>query len=175
MQNNNCIGIDMETWKPVPGYGGYEISDRGRIRRTVTRLIKPTPIIRGDGTRFVVGLKKNGKSKQEQFHRLLLSAFISPPPSKTHQARHLDGNPSNNKLDNLAWGTPTENQRDRKTHGTDSSGSKNGGAKLTTKQAALVRREYKSGKSPSAIASAFGITPQQVWSIGTGRSWKCLK
>lgn len=175
MQKNNCIGIDMETWKPIPGYVGYEISDRGRIRRTTTRLIKATPVTRKDGTRFVVGLKKDGQSRQEQVHRLLLSAFKSHPPSKSHQARHLDGNPSNNKLDNLAWGTPTENQRDRKTHGTDSSGSRNGGAKLTAKRAALVRRKYKSGESPSAIASAFGITPQQVWSIGTGRSWKCLE
>jgi hypothetical protein len=52
------------------------------------------------------------------------------------QCRHLDGNRSNNRLDNLAWGTPLENGADKARHGT-AKGERNGRAKLT---AAKVRR-----------------------------------
>jgi hypothetical protein len=30
--------------------------------------------------------------------------------------RHLDGNPKNNRLENLAWGTYKENAQDRELH-----------------------------------------------------------
>ncbi len=48
-------------------------------------------------------------------HRLVLLAFKGRP--KNHrQVRHLDGDPNNNQLENLVWGTGKENWRDRKRH-----------------------------------------------------------
>lgn len=44
--------------------------------------------------------------------RLLLEAFVGPPPSKYHVARHLDDDHRNNAISNLAWGTMSENVED---------------------------------------------------------------
>jgi len=46
-------------------------------------------------------------------HRTVLLAFDGPPPTPQHRdVRHLDGNKSNNRLDNLLWGTRSENMLD---------------------------------------------------------------
>jgi hypothetical protein len=49
-------------------------------------------------------------------HRLVIEAFVGPkPPGKG--ACHKDGNPLNNCVDNLYWGTQTENMMDCARHG----------------------------------------------------------
>lgn len=56
--------------------------------------------------------------KRYAVHRLVAIAFISDPPSPVHQAAHGDGVPGHNAAANLRWATPSENQSDRRTHGT---------------------------------------------------------
>jgi len=43
-------------------------------------------------------------------HQLVCEAFHGPKPSPTHIVLHLDEDPSNNKPENLRWGTRKENQ-----------------------------------------------------------------
>lgn len=113
-----------ETWKPVVGYEGiYEVSDLGRVRsldridaggqkrRGVVLQPKVTPKGYHDVT------LANGPRETRRVHRLVLTAFVSPPPPGL-QARHLDGDPASNALPNLKWGTAVENNRDRVLHGT---------------------------------------------------------
>ena len=43
-------------------------------------------------------------------HRLVAFAFLGPPPTDlAWQVNHLDGNPSNNRLENLEYVTPSQN------------------------------------------------------------------
>lgn len=64
-----------------------------------------------------VSISSHGRVKAEKVHQLLLSTFDRPPlPGEV--ARHLDGNPQNNSLENLAWGTQKDNEDDKKRHGT---------------------------------------------------------
>nr|WP_243737862.1 HNH endonuclease [Blastococcus xanthinilyticus] len=44
-------------------------------------------------------------------HRLVLLAFTGPA-SPGEVGRHMDGDPSNNRACNLAWGSPAENTAD---------------------------------------------------------------
>lgn len=60
-----------------------------------------------------VSLRKDNTTYARQIQRLVLEAFQGPPSSEVHVARHLDGNPSNNELSNLAWGTERTNAADR--------------------------------------------------------------
>jgi hypothetical protein len=50
-------------------------------------------------------------------HQLVLRAFVGPP-EPGHIGRHLDGDPTNNALINLAWGTHSDNTKDSLGHGT---------------------------------------------------------
>lgn len=52
-----------------------------------------------------------------QVHRLVATAFLGAEPFHGAVVRHLDGNPANNAVINLAWGSVSENNRDTVRHG----------------------------------------------------------
>lgn len=120
----------METWKPIPGYEGhYEASDQGHIRsidRWVTRKDGRRHWHKGrilspkiDKQRhYVVNLKVGGKQAHRYVHRLVAMAHIGPPDGPRAVARHLDDDPSNNRLENIAWGSESDNKMDSVRNGT---------------------------------------------------------
>lgn len=114
-----------ERWRAIPGYvGAYEVSDLGRVRslprhdrlgRPVQgRVLKPAPDSGGYST---YNLHRDGQGCTHRAHCLVALAFVGPRPADL-EVRHLDGDPSNNALVNLAYGTRSENQLDRIGHGT---------------------------------------------------------
>lgn len=128
MQDNDSA------WKSVPGYEGiYEASDRGQVR-SLDRIVvmrngrrRPTPGVtlrpekRGGriGREYLsVLLSKNGRVAQASVHVVVLSAF-NPQPSPELIVCHDNGNPTDNRLSNLYWGTRQDNGEDMKRHGTD--------------------------------------------------------
>lgn len=132
------LGVDVnestarnEAWRAVQGFEGlYKVSDLGRVRsldRTVVRRRygKLIPVRRvGRRLRFDldkdgylrVRLYRDGVSLKVAAHVLVLESFVGPRP-RGLEALHCDGNPANNALSNLRWGTTSENQRDRVLHG----------------------------------------------------------
>lgn len=117
-----------ETWKPVVRYEGlYEVSDQGRVRSLDrTEHCKDGLIRRRKGrTRIpaknrygypIVGLCKDGKMKTKTIHRLVLEAFVGPCPDGL-ECLHKDGAPENNTIENLKWGSHSENTLDTVRHG----------------------------------------------------------
>lgn len=113
-----------ERWRPISGHEGrYEVSDLGRVRslaqttsdgrRLKARVLKGRPQRSGH---LSVPLTAGGVTRNALVHRLVLIAFVGPPPAGMH-ALHSDGNPGNNRLANLRWGTPSENSLDAVRHG----------------------------------------------------------
>jgi hypothetical protein len=110
------IKITAEIWLPAPGFPYYEVSNQGRVRSLPTgqsgkghstniRILKPRAA--------EVILTKGGLGgRVVQVARLMLEAFVSPPPSLTHKTRHLDDNREHNVLSNLTWGTQKDNVQD---------------------------------------------------------------
>lgn len=119
-----------ENWRDVVGFeNSYEVSDQGRVRskdrswpqrsRSGTvyehavkgRVLRPGPTNYGHLSVVL------GRGNTKMVHALVLEAFIGPRPSPKHDSRHIDGNPKNNLLINLAWGTRSENIKDAVRHG----------------------------------------------------------
>lgn len=114
----------MVRWVCVPGYEGlYEVSDEGNVRslRRATTSGRILKLIRSRGYCFVT-LSRNGHERSQAVHVLVLAAFIGPRPDGM-DIRHLDGNGENNRLDNLAYGTRSENMQDALRHRTHKNAS----------------------------------------------------
>jgi excisionase family DNA binding protein len=99
-----------EAWEPV-GFGDcYEVGTFGVVRNVKTgKALAGT--VNEDG-HVRVCLSAAGKHKSFYVHILVAGAFLGPCP-EGQQVRHWDGNPRNNRLDNLLYGTPKENCEDR--------------------------------------------------------------
>lgn len=78
------------------------------------RLLDPATSARGY---LVVDGGKWRKGVAVYVHRLVLEAFVGPKPEGA-VTRHLNGDPTDNRLANLAYGTPAENGADMRRHGT---------------------------------------------------------
>lgn len=99
-----------ERWKRVRDFPDYWVSDMGRLYSTVTnRFVRGTPT--GKCGHIDVSIKYGGERFHRYLHRMVAEVFI-PNPHDYPIVRHLDDNPYNNCVDNLAWGTQIDNMRD---------------------------------------------------------------
>lgn len=129
MTNNH----ESETWVPIPQYEGkYEASSMGKIR-SVSRIIidkngKPHPVKgRIRKTPLCDGYPQislgGDKKTVTKVHRLVAAAFIGPRPAGM-EVRHLNGDPTDNRVENLQYGTPSENSYDTVKHGNSHTANK---------------------------------------------------
>lgn len=172
-------GWALETWLPVAGYDGYEVSDCGRVRSwrrqgpSTNLASKPhllQPATHPDGY-FTVSLHQGGVQKTQLVHVLVARAFIGERP-EGFQVCHIDGNPANNWSGNLRYDSAIGNAGDRIEHGRNAAGEKHGMAKLKADEVAAIRRGFKGGASKSALSRQFCISRYQVRRIVNGESWK---
>lgn len=120
-------------WRSHPVYFQHEVSSDGRVR-TIGRWVDFTGRAprwfdgkelahTSDtyGYRMVniggYGRKRNGR--RARIHRLVCETFHGPQPHPGHEVRHLDGNHLDNRVENLAWGSRSENKKGAVRHGTN--------------------------------------------------------
>ena len=171
----------MVTWKDVVGYEGfYQVSDAGEIK-TVERVqnsyggrswTKPSEKRKTTlaGQYMVITLAKAGIRKRFYVHELVLKAFVGDRPPG-HQACHCNGNPVDNRLENLRWGTPSENNRDKIIHKTIARGEKHGMNKYSASDVDRVRRLLADGMTAAEVEAATGVHRSTVSAIKTERQW----
>lgn len=147
-----------ERWKPIPGYEGlYRVSSRGRVYSYHSeRMLKSSPARDRDGyTRLVVGLSRDGINKTPVTARVVLLAFVGPPPEGKPYAAHWDGNSTNNYLWNLRWASGSEQKSDDKRNGVALGKKK----LFAVAEATRVREEYRElGCSQKDLALRYGVS-----------------
>ena len=114
----------IEEWKTILDYPGYQVSNEGRVRsidrknysgrfkKEISWKGKELKRIKLNNKYWVVNLSHRGTSKLKCVHHLVLTAFAGP---RLHGAlaRHEDDNGFNANIDNLYWGTHSDNMNDR--------------------------------------------------------------
>lgn len=178
-----------QTWKPIKGFKGYEISNLGNVRSFFRRIglgvgnfgcqvvvdmsKRPTYKRFGlvKGNYHTISLSKNGIVTRHMVSRLVAEAFIGPA-KKGLECAHINGDSLDNRASNLAWVTPKENQSHRKSHGTEYVGERHHGALFTNDQIREIRLLFKSGIKNREIARRFKCSDATASRIVRGKLWK---
>jgi DNA-directed RNA polymerase specialized sigma24 family protein len=110
------------------------------------------------------------KKTRRYVHLIVMEAFVGLRPEGM-ACCHNDGDPENNRIENLRWDTYQANEDDKLRHGTRLMGSQIN-AKLTEEQVQEIRRLRGEGTTFAELARRFGVSPQNVEKIVHRRSWR---
>jgi hypothetical protein len=174
-----ACGNMEELWLDIPGTdGAYRVSDMGRVKsvcRTIIdknghkRMIFEKVLKPINSKRYhVFNILFTTKRSVYKAHVLVLTAFVGQRPAGMLGC-HNDGDPTNNRLDNLRWDTPLGNSRDAIRHGVLATGERVHGAILTERAVREIRSDHRSS---SEIAPEYGVSSRAVWQVRTRRTWK---
>ena len=121
-------------------------------------------------------------------HRMMLIAFTGPPPEGM-EARHLNGDSFDNRLENLEWNTHLINMRDQDLHKTRARGKRHG--RHTCPESTLRGSQQPASKLKEAqvvdilkrlgtttqriLAKEHGVSVSLISAIKCGRSWAHVK
>jgi len=165
--------------KTIPKHPNYAVTRDGRVwsksqidacgRHRGGCWLSLTPNKRG-----YIFTRLGGKCNPQPIHRLVLETFVGPRPVGM-ECRHMNGNPANNNLNNLCWGTRKENQQDRKRHGTASTGMNHPMRKLNEEQVRVIFHAYHDGYyTQREIAKVYKIAQTTVSAIAQKKVWAYL-
>ena len=113
------------------------------------------------------GLDLGHKAVGTPVHQLVMRTFVGEPPAG-QEVRHKNGDPTDNRLDNLEYGTRTENILDVYRQG-------KAWRTLTATDVREIRKSLAEGKGDTQIAREYGVTPTAISGIKHGRCYSWLK
>lgn len=173
----------VEVWLPAAGYENhYEVSNLGNIRRHInsapasgTSPGRPVKPVKGTKGYKHVTLSAFGEVRKVRVNRLILSSFCGPEPFEGAFAAHNNGNQCDNRLANLRWATPKENQWDRIRHNTKVEGEQVHNSVLKADEVRKIRLRIAGGERNPPIATDYGVSISTIHLIRHGRIWKHVK
>ena len=159
--------IESRTWNPIPAATRWSVSSDGRIKGPSGDELSQQ--VSESGHRFVQVRPRGraGRPIKIWVHRAVLAAFVGPCPPGM-EARHLDGDPANNVIDNLAWGTRIEQRADDRRNGV----IRRRASALPTEAVQQVRSMHENGASLRKIGEAVGVSHTTVWKIVIGQWYR---
>ena len=153
----------IEEWRDIDGYDGlYKVSNLGNVYSLKTNKVLKTPV--GKRGYPNLNLLKDGKQKLFVVHRLVAKAFI-PNPENKQQVNHIDGDKTNNRVDNLEWATSRENMLHARRTGLHTSD----GDKTVVQM--LNGQEIARYKSASEASRKTGIGRANISNVCRGYHW----
>lgn len=171
-------GLEIEEWRKIAEYPLYDVSNFGRVRSWVSpgggapgkrggrTMLKEPRILK---MRTTLGYKlvvfsdgRGGVSRVFNVGDLVLTAFVGPRPSGMEVCHFPENDGQNNRLDNLRWGTPVENQAHKLIHGTTNRGERMGWSRMTRAKIINARILAELGATRAACAEWFGVSPATI-------------
>lgn len=155
-----------EHWQPVPGYDGLWASTLGRIGSTRRGNFQ---IRRGSDHDGYRRIHLTGPDRVFA-HVLVALAFRGDRPVGCTDVRHLNGDRSDNRPENLAYGTSRENRADAVRHGTLPVGLANGRATVPDETVRAAVADVRGGMTVKAASLKHGVNAKTLGAWVSGRS-----
>mgnify|MGYP000902133380 FL=1 len=175
----SAFNVEMEVWKDIPGYvGRYQVSNNGRVK-SLKRKVRsinhytgreffrtvPEHILRpgqySKSGHLSVVLEHGGIG--QPVHQLVMKAFIGTPPVGM-EVLHINGKPMDNRLENLRYGTRTENIL-------DTYRQRGRWRKLSVEDVEAIRFSLYCGIRGVDLANEFGESQTTISNIKYGRTY----
>lgn len=170
----------------VPGFPDYGVMEDGTVwsrkipgsNRVSNKWHEISGMITPRGYPRVT-LYRDGEKTLWFVHRLILLTFVGPLP-KGQETRHLDGDPQNNALSNLCYGTRKENAEDTVRHGRSRRGpdfgkpkpKEHGNADLTEEEVReIIRLRAEEGERGHRLAEMFDVSEATISMILSNKIW----
>lgn len=168
--------------KPVPNFPGYFASRSGHVWSTWKMGCKPDPDLGAlrqvrpythQGGYSQVCLRLERARHKRYVHEIVLTTFKGPCPTNKDRCRHLNGNPSDNRPENLDWGTAHENNLDMIAHGT----SRASRPPLSPHTVLEIRARHTPNSKTTrgntrSLAQEYGIHISTLHGILTRKTWR---
>lgn len=115
------LNKELEFWKYINGTNDdYKISSHGRVKSFKRKKPKLMSVYHDNkNSNGYMRVSVRTQNSDEKIHRLLALHYIdNPNPEEYNMIDHIDGDKTNNSLENLRWCNASINLTNRKTSGT---------------------------------------------------------
>jgi DNA-binding NarL/FixJ family response regulator len=177
--------------KDIPNYEGrYAVTRDGRVwSHKKETLVGKNGGIRIDGNKWltlsinnrgkgyqrIALVDKNGKRKMLLVHRLVALTYI-PNPSSLPFINHINGDTTDNRVENLEWCSPQGNAIHAYGNGwikiPSQKGEANSQAKLTIDDVRKIRQMAAQGFGDTEISRKLNLTRNAVKGVTKQHTWK---
>ena len=175
-----------EEYKTIPWAENYKVSNTGKVfsfakiklgielRPTISKNKRMMSL--GKNLYPTVSISDNDKKiGNYNIHRLVAEAFIPNPENKS-QVNHIDGDKTNNCVNNLEWVTPKENTQHaiKEKLMNPPIGERCGSSKYTEAQVLDAIKLLSEGKPNKEVAEITKIDTRAISDIRNKKSWVYL-
>ncbi len=148
-----------EEWRPIPGFCRYQASGTGQVRVVKTGHIKVA-----QKSQRIVDVRlvaDDGRAVKRNVGAFVLLAFVGPAPAGM-ECSHLDGDPWNNRLENLAWESHADNMARKREHATTPHGDWHALTKVPDAQVRHILDRLAAGERAAALAREYGVSQSTI-------------
>jgi hypothetical protein len=172
-QAQPSITSTKDGWKQHPEFPFIHLNRHtGQVRNTNTGNLIGITRRKGKRPSFTASVRcahSKAVRHTRNLARAILLTFVGPAPTRGHEASHLNHDPSDCRLENLAWETRKANLS-RRTAPPD--GALHHHSKLGTWDAYSIYRQYHLKEaSMGKLAKKFMVSKPTVQQLVTGKTW----
>lgn len=166
--------IKDEKWQAIPKNRMYAVSTLGRVASAAHGVISVLSLC-DNGKGYKMVSIKDIKRRNFYVHRLVAQAFI-PNPNKHPEVNHIDGDKSNNRVENLEWVTLQQNRDHAVKTGIILRGEMTPAAKLTSAQVLEIVDIMRSNpkENMEALGRRYNVNGGTIRKIIHGQRWAHL-